>query len=269
MAYNDRAAFWGGFVDWIGPYLHRWILARVSYVLASPVSSVLLGLGFFAEGHWRVFWLTWFFVTLVVMTFAEVVRQSYSRHLQESEDMDEAARVVTLRDALRPLATDIADMQTLTLGRRRTRVDEIARRGAEALALIMVKRIDGFRSVAYRKRGDDVVAVIESCGRSENPPQDFVRDTPRGEAAFMAIERRKPCFVRDVEDKNEVDTTIGAYYGTRIGYRTFISAPIADKQQAYGMLTIDAPNPGDLLKSDQYLVMLVADMLAIAFASVR
>lgn len=64
-------------------------------------------------------------------------------------------------------------------------------------------------------------------------------------------------------------TIDGAYHGTRIGYRTFISAPIADRQRTYGMLTVDAPNPGDLLKSETHLVMLVADLLAIAFASVR
>jgi GAF domain-containing protein len=53
------------------------------------------------------------------------------------------------------------------------------------------------------------------------------------------------------------------------GYRTFISAPIADRQRTYGMVAVDAPKPGDLLRSDQHLVMLVADLLAIAFASIH
>lgn len=260
-------SFWGGFVDWVGPYLDRALWIRVLYVLAPTIAATPIGLAGIVSGRGRVVCLFLGGLLLLLMALAEAVRQVYGKHLRESDDADAAARVVTLRDALRPIATAIADMQTSPKDRRRDRANEIAGRGAEALALVMV-RITGLRSVVYREDGD-VLTVLECRGRSERMPQPFRRGNPRGDAAFLSIERREPVFVHDAEDGDAVAAADGAYHGSRIGYRTFISAPIADQQRTYGMVTIDAPNPGDLLKSDTHLVMLVADLLAIAFASVR
>ena len=50
------------------------------------------------------------------------------------------------------------------------------------------------------------------------------------------------------------------------GYRTFISAAITNGQDAYGMVTVDAPKAGDLVDTDKQIVMLIADLLAIGFA---
>ncbi|MBS9533051.1 GAF domain-containing protein [Mycobacterium sp. M1] len=267
MADVSGSSFWGGFVDWVGPHLDRALWVRVLYVLAPTIAATPVGLAGIVNGRGRSVCLILGGLVLLLMAVAEVVRQVYGKHLRESDDADAAARVVTLRDALRPIATAIADMQTSPKDKRRDRANEIAGRGAEALALVMA-RISGLRSVVYREEGD-ALNVLECRGRSDRMPQPFRRGDPRGDAAFLSIERREPVFVHDVGNGDAVAAVDGAYHGSRAGYRTFISAPVADQQRTYGMLTVDAPNPGDLLKSDTYLVMLVADLLAIAFASVR
>jgi len=49
-------------------------------------------------------------------------------------------------------------------------------------------------------------------------------------------------------------------------YETFISVPIWTEGSVYGMVSVDAPLKNSLSIGDQYLVELVADHLATAFA---
>lgn len=153
MTHDSSPSFWGGFVDWVGPYLDRALWVRVLYVLAPTVAATPIGLAGVASGRSRAVCLILGGLALLLMALAEVVRQVYGKHLRESDDADAAARVVTLRDALRPIATAIADMQTSPKDKRRDGANGIAGRGAEALALVMA-RITGLRSVVYRADGD-------------------------------------------------------------------------------------------------------------------
>lgn len=56
------------------------------------------------------------------------------------------------------------------------------------------------------------------------------------------------------------------YEGSGEGYQTFISVSINDGTNAYGMLTVDAPTPGALVKLDVYVLEVVSNLVAIAFA---
>jgi GAF domain-containing protein len=263
-------SFWGGFVDWIGPQLDRSGWVRFAY-LVQPV-AVAMAIGIASKVHGVAAW-AWLGVGIGILALTacvQVLRESYRSHLREQNDNAAAEQLVALRDALRPIVESIADMHTLPEATRGERANNIAQRSADALALVMQNGIPGFRSVVYRQ--DDVagvLSVLARAGRSEREPHEFRRGDDRGNAAFSTVERREACFVRDVSDDAEVAGLEGAYSGTRTGYRTFIAAPIADRQRTYGMVAVDAPAPGDLLWSDQHLVMLVADLLAIAFASIH
>ncbi|MFV8316335.1 GAF domain-containing protein [Mycobacterium sp. 23] len=260
---------WGGFVVWVGPQLDRGRWAHTVYVL--PVAAAAAtGLAGKTHGGACAAWFCAGLAMLATAAFLTIVRESYRSRLRVQDDDVAAAQIVALRDALRPIVEAIAGMHTLTTVARHERANSIAQRSADALALVMQNGIPGFRSVVYRQNDTEgVLQVLARAGRSQREPQEFRRGDDRGNAAFTTISRREPCFVRDVEDDQEVAVLDGAYSGTRIGYRTFIAAPIADRQRTYGMVTVDAPNPGDLLRSDQHLVMLVADLLAIAFSSVH
>lgn len=262
-------SFIGGLIVWIGPHLERSRWVRTARYALPVLAAAATGASGKCSGVASVAWLIVAVVLLALAAAGEALRDSYRGRLRQRQEDGAAGQIVALRDALSPIAEAIADMHTLTEPARRERVNGIAQRSADALALVM-HNISGFRSVVYRQ--DDAMnslEVLARAGRSEREPQGFTRGDERGNAAFATIERREPCFVRDVDNDDEVAGLEGAYSGTRTGYRTFIAAPIADRQRTYGMVTVDAPNPGDLLRSEQHLVMLVADMLAIAFASVH
>ncbi|WP_082947650.1 GAF domain-containing protein [Mycobacterium sp. E2479] len=262
-------SFLGGLIVWIGPHLERSRWVRTARYLLPVMAAAATGLSGQSHGAASVVWLGVGIALLALAATGEIFRDSYRSRLRQEQEEGAAGQIVALRDALSPIAEAIADMHTLTESARRERVNGIAQRSADALALVM-HGIPGFRSVVYRQ--DDPMnslEVLARAGRSEREPQRFTRGDERGNAAFATVERREPCFVRDVNNDDEVAGLDGAYSGTRTGYRTFIAAPIADRQRTYGMVTVDAPNPGDLLRSDQHLVMLVADLLAIAFASIH
>lgn len=257
-------------VDWVGFRLDRSILWRFMGVLIPAVAGGAFGIGTNVHGHAVWWWDGAAIALLIAYTILDWLRELYRGRLRQISDNAAATLVVSLRDALRPIAEEIADMQPLLKPTRRERANGIARRCADALKLVM-KDVRQLRCVIYRMNGDGtVLEVLEWVGRSgASPPREFRRGDARGDAAFHTIEQREPCFVRDVNDAAEIAALPGVYQGTRSGYRTFISAPIVDSGHSYGMVTVDAPEPGDLLLADKHLVMLVADMLAIAFASVR
>lgn len=270
MPSDPPEPFWGGFMLLIGPHLDRskWVQAiRVVFIGGAAVAAGIAGK---VHGVAAAIGVGVGALLLVLIACIETVRELYRSRLRDQDNDAAAAELVAVRSALRPIVESIADMHALQKVARRERAHNLAQRGAEALALVMQNGIPGFRSVVYRQdAAATVLSVSGWAGRPDRTPGEFRRGDARGDAAFAVIERREPAFVRDVEDDDEVAGLEGAYSGTRTGYRTFISAPIADRQRTYGMVTVDAPRPGDLLSSDQHLVMLVADLLAITFAMVH
>lgn len=263
---DSSGDFWSGLVDWAGPIVDRSPLVRIAHILAPVLAAAAFGVAGIVSGGVAWAWTIGAVILLLAIAAGDVIGDRYRAGLREEDNNAAAAQLVALRDALRPIAEAIADIHTLAPRLRQERANGIAQRSADALALIM-RTVPGFRSVVYRQSPDEnVLSVLARAGRSEREPHEFRRGDPRGDAAFSTVEQREPCFVRDVNDHEEVGELDGAYSGTRVGYSTFISAPIADGQKTYGMVTVDAPNVGDLLRSDQHLVMLVADLLAIAFA---
>jgi hypothetical protein len=95
-------------------------------------------------------------------------------------------------------------------------------------------------------------------------PKSFVTGTERGDSAFALVRAAGDVFVPDL-----AASVPSGYAGSGRDYATFISASIATQRAGgagYGMVTIDAPNAGDLVDTDRQIVILVANLLAIAFA---
>lgn len=268
MAEADDGGFWGELLDVVGPVVDRSVWVRVAHIAGPAIAAINFSVASNVDGAAAWIWTFAGAATLLAIVVVDAIGDQYRSALRQQGTTAAAAQLVALRDALRPIVEAIADMHTLAPRLREERVHSIAQRSAAALALIM-HTVPGFRSVVYRQQDDagtEVMSVFARAGRSEREPHEFRRGDERGDAAFRTVEHREPCFVRDVNDHDEVANLDGAYSGTRVGYSTFISAPIADRQRTYGMVTVDAPKVGDLLRSDQHLVMLVADLLALALA---
>lgn len=180
----------------------------------------------------------------------------------------------TYKDALQPVAEQLADMQTLTAGERKDKRLGIAKQACSSVALLFDGVLD-LRVVVYlvKDPGANVLVmtpVASNRARNGLAAKPFVMGNPRGDAAFATMFRDEPCFVNNVDDEGELDAAGGAAYkGTRNGYSAFISQAIFDQQRRYGMLTVDTPKKDAFSDADQHLVGLVADLLAVACASVR
>lgn len=177
---------------------------------------------------------------------------------------------VTLKDALQPVAEMIAEMELLSQRRDRTaKLEAVANQAVGALKLIF-PHIERARATVYRLTDSGDMECLCYQGRGEGVrPQPFVRYTSRGEQALAVLAAGGELRIEDidaVETASDGRVVSPDYRGTRSGYKTFITCSITNGHRRYGMVTLDAPEPGSLTDTDAQLVGLMADLLAIAFA---
>lgn len=184
--------------------------------------------------------------------------------------------VATLRaaykDALTPIAEQLADMPELSEGKRRRQFDMVLKQACSALSLLF-DGVDDVRVVVYLVDNSTSYLRLNpeaySRAREGRTPKPFVQGSDRGNAALQTLFQDEPCFVNDVDDPKSIAATTGAYAGTREGYKAFISVSIYDAKRRYGLLAVDTPARNAFSDTDKYLVGLIADLLAVGAASVR
>jgi hypothetical protein len=172
---------------------------------------------------------------------------------------DAAGRLyVAMKDALQPVAELIAAMPAKTKRQREAEAKNVATQAVGALTLLL-KDVDRLRAVVYKLEADDLT-MFAYTGRADTPTS-FEKGTPRGDLALKMVAEGKDWFEKDTSQSSNP-----AYAGSGAGYKTYISAAIRSDTDGFGMVTVDAPRPGDLVETDRQIVLLVADLLAIAFA---
>lgn len=95
------------------------------------------------------------------------------------------------------------------------------------------------------------------AGRMGNTRSTFVEGTPDGDAAIGMVESNDHRFCLDV-----VAEPPPGWNNKERDYRTFISVAVVAGRTAYGMLTVDAPEPGDLSEDDINVLRVLAGLLA-------
>lgn len=96
------------------------------------------------------------------------------------------------------------------------------------------------------------------AGRAGAPRTTFVEGTDAGDAALALIDENRGRYCPDVGSVPPPGWNAKA----RKEYRTFVSVPAIAGSTGYGMLSIDALKPGDLLPQDESLLRLMAGLLA-------
>lgn len=249
---------------------HRgWLLLVTAAVL--PAAAVVLG----AVGQELNDGGDWSFVggagVCVLVSGLLQMLSGWAAGRASEMDLLEVDRLrVTLKDALQPVAEMIADMELLS--RRPERVAmlrNVATQAVGALNLIFAD-IERTRATVYRLTAQGDMECMSYLGRGEGvQPQPFRRQTARGEQALAIVRAGQDVLITDIDDvETASDGRVVSpdYRGSRSGYKTFISCSITNKDKPYGMVTLDAPDAGDLSDTDKQLVGLMADLLAIAFA---
>ncbi|WP_187776143.1 GAF domain-containing protein [Antrihabitans cavernicola] len=93
---------------------------------------------------------------------------------------------------------------------------------------------------------------------------EFVEGTTDGNAAISMVERDDHRLCIDV-----VTEPPPGWNDKKRDYRTFVSVPVVAGGVAYGMLTVDALEPGDLDENDANVLRVLAGLLAVALDTDR
>jgi hypothetical protein len=120
------------------------------------------------------------------------------------------------------------------------------------------------RSCFYRLEDGPPKRLVldEHAGRPSPPGRQFGAGYPRGDAAIALVEDDGYLLCEDVVDNpppdwsNDKDTT----------YKTFISVGVRTSMSQWGMLTVDAPTPGDLNDLDVDFLRVLGGLIAAALS---
>jgi len=102
----------------------------------------------------------------------------------------------------------------------------------------------------------------EHAGRPSPVRSEFLADDPRGAAAIALVEDNDHLFCEDIVKKPPPNWGDSGDHS----YKTFISVGVRTRSTAYGMLTVDAPTPGDLSEQDVDMLRVMGGLIALAGA---
>jgi hypothetical protein len=113
----------------------------------------------------------------------------------------------------------------------------------------------------YVASPEKVVPTGFHVGRMGKPKTEFVKGTPAGNHVIRMIGENRPYTCEDIAKQPPP----GWGYKTS-DYKAFVSAPVAVGNVAYGLLSIDTLEVGDLKQRDEEPLMVLAGVLAVALA---
>ena len=184
---------------------------------------------------------------------------------QVAEDAAAWAQLV-LDDALEPLAYLIGRIGDR---RRRGRGREVPELQGQAKAVVLAAAAEvlgaaRLRACFFALIDDRPPRLVPSGfhGRAEAPRTTFVGGTLLGDHALGLIARREDLFCPDARAAPPPGWQPGGH-----AYRTFIAVPVATEARAFGIMTIDGLQVGDLTEADVSAVRVFARLLAIALNS--
>jgi transcriptional regulator with GAF, ATPase, and Fis domain len=99
-----------------------------------------------------------------------------------------------------------------------------------------------------------------AAGRVDEPHTRFEPSTAAGQAAFQMLIEDEYTFCEDTASSPPPGWNDHPHQ-----YRTFLSVPVRGDQEIVGMLTVDAPSPGDLsIDRDLPILLVLARILAVS-----
>jgi hypothetical protein len=247
---------------------HRWWLLAMTLGLLPTLVALFTVFGQELKGIADWLFIGGMVVAIVLNAFLQLLSGWAEKRAAEREFIEADQLRVTLKDALQPVVEMIADMAPMNRADRVATLPRVADKAVGALTNI-VADVARARATVYRLSAEGDMHYVSYAGRGEGvQPQPFKRHTVRGERALEMVRNRLDLLVEDI-DERPLDAKKDApppYAGSLSGYKTFISCSITVRSKSYGMVTVDAPKPGDLSGTDMQLVGLVADLLGVAFA---
>lgn len=248
--------------------LGSWVLAGLGLLLAvaTPVLSTLAS-GQFTWGN------RWFWALVVTAGGTWATGRLSTRQAQRrqaaAEESERLARIDTriqIADVLRPLAETLAKMPFLSRAEKRQQCESMKRGVVDAVAELLGPERSRAGWFEYRDERIPRLLPVAELRRGRADPQrtEFVQGTLEGDSALDLLENDTTRFCPDVK----LEPPPGWSSELHSSYRTFIAAGVVAEGRKFGMLTLDALEPGDLTDNDVYSISLLAKLLAAALAQV-
>jgi hypothetical protein len=206
----------------------------------------------------------WFGGQVAFVLLAAAVPAFAAWRRKKSEVTGRARAQSQITETVNPILRNIARR---TSQKRQNLGDQITSMAVQAAANMFAPDAGRTRSCYYElEAGADDNApkrltLVTHVGREEDTPLGvFDGSNDRGQAAIELVETDNYLLCENVEKSppkgwsNDGDAT----------YKTFISAGVVALPTAYGMLTVDAPKPGDLTRYDAAVLRSLACLIALA-----
>ncbi len=231
-------------------------------VILNPISGALAQEKFYPGNVW--FWIQ--VVTAALIFAVGKVETSRARRLQETAETRELeARVETkiaLADLLDPMATLLGQMGDADPADRRLLCSEAVQLILSSAANFLGPDRSRACWFVLEPGPPRRLAPTKSVGRTGSARTVFIEGTASGDAALAMVDHDETLICQDVL----TDSPPGWNATRERDYRTFISVSVHANDTAYGMLTLDALEPGDLVEDDLLTLRLLAKLLAAALA---
>jgi GAF domain-containing protein len=118
----------------------------------------------------------------------------------------------------------------------------------------------------YEHHGEERRLVCRIyAGRDARPRTEFSSSDPRHLEIFKRLENRQSERIENIVLEDSVRFPQDQDHN----YHTYISVPVATSAEIFGLLTLDALHPGELLQQHEKEMLLLAQLLGIALASGR
>lgn len=203
-------------------------------------------------------------VTAAGVPAYEQIRKERLRAQAQRAAVDAAvAMQVTMNDALDPIVRQLG--RVATAGGRRER--EALQEGMVAMVVDSAAHLAGsgrVRASLFRFGPGAPRALVPAqySGRVDDPLEPITDGTVVGDLVFGMIRHNQHLFCPDLDAEPPAGWRLTAPQT----YKSFAAVPVAAGQNAFGMLMVDALEPGGIRRTDVPLIRLLAGLLADALA---
>lgn len=241
---------------------HGWLPVTL-VILLNAIGGLFAIISGYATPEDRALSVTIAVTAVILAGILSALIERERRHSETVRTREGATAQLAVTEAVLPVLALVGKMATEPSNRRAVPFEKIVSHVLQSKA-VLFPDVKDVRMVVYRVEVDGHkkrLVVEDAAGRRRNKPEPFVAgDGGRGDAAFQWLMGGTPKFVANTAFEYDK-----AWKGSGRGYRTYISVPILIKDDAFGMLTVDAPTPGDLDETDVPLVEVLAGVLAVGY----
>jgi GAF domain-containing protein len=249
----------------IPPGVRVYVTTAISLVAVALATWLGMEAGAAVAGrHWWTLGAVAASVTAAGVPAYEQLRKERIRARAEQAAVDAAVAMrVTMNDALDPIVRQVGRVVSASGSRER----EARQEAAAAMVVDSAARLVGsgrVRACLFRFAPErpGVLVPAQYSGRVDDPLEPITEGTEQGNLVFGMIRHNQHLFSPDLD----AEPPAGWHPAAPQTYKSFAAVPVAAGQNAFGMLMVDALEPGGIRRADVPLVRLLAGLLADALA---